>query len=297
MSSCDATKSASQRLSNDDSAQANEINVNTPSPSSVGSASTAGQSSQARSTPLRSTRLVDHRRNASIFKRRYRFVRLLHAASHQYVTAMTNILSQMQRDMHKLKRRVNRIDNVLEDQIQCGYPVVRLPRLTKGFFAISRKSFSRRNRTRLGDLAVTSVNESLPEDCHEIDDENEKTPPENQTPNSNEQKTKFCSLCQHEFSSRSAFLQHRRKMHQGEMSDETTEEHCNSTHSDQSGERRTKKVEEIVSHSKVNSGRIRRRSGRLSVVGEPLGCWRRSVAPTSNSPPSLDENAEEKGQM
>ncbi len=45
---------------------------------------------------------------------------------------MTNILFQMQKEIFKLKRRTQHVEQMLTNQTQSGQPVIRIPRLTKG---------------------------------------------------------------------------------------------------------------------------------------------------------------------
>ncbi len=45
---------------------------------------------------------------------------------------MTNILFQMQREIYKLKRRTYHVEQILAKQKAAGYPIIRIPRLTKG---------------------------------------------------------------------------------------------------------------------------------------------------------------------
>ena len=46
---------------------------------------------------------------------------------------MTNILFQMQKEIYKLKRRTYRIEQFVAKQKKSIQPIIRIPRLTKGF--------------------------------------------------------------------------------------------------------------------------------------------------------------------
>ncbi len=68
-------------------------------------------------------------------KRRHRYDKLFHythSLNRHYVVTMTNILFQMQKELYKLKRRTNHVEQMLANQKQIGLPIVRIPRLTKG---------------------------------------------------------------------------------------------------------------------------------------------------------------------
>ena len=54
---------------------------------------------------------------------------------------MTNILLRMQREIHKLKRRTSRMEQSVVKQTKMVQPVIRIPRLTKGFYP-KRSTFS-----------------------------------------------------------------------------------------------------------------------------------------------------------
>jgi hypothetical protein len=68
-------------------------------------------------------------------KRRYRHDRLFHhthSLNRQYIITMTNILFNMQKEMYKLKRRTQHVEQMLAKQTQSGHPIIRIPRLTRG---------------------------------------------------------------------------------------------------------------------------------------------------------------------
>lgn len=68
-------------------------------------------------------------------KRRYRndkSFHLTHSVNRQYVITMTNILFQMQKEIHKLKKRTHHVEKMLANQIQPSQPIIRIPRLTRG---------------------------------------------------------------------------------------------------------------------------------------------------------------------
>jgi len=46
---------------------------------------------------------------------------------------MTNILFQMQKEIYKLKRRTNRVEQFIIKQTKTVQPIIRIPRLTKGW--------------------------------------------------------------------------------------------------------------------------------------------------------------------
>jgi hypothetical protein len=69
------------------------------------------------------------------FKRRCRPDKLFHytnSLNRQYIITMTNILFQMQKEIFKLKRRTQHVEQMLANHSQSGQPVIRIPRLTKG---------------------------------------------------------------------------------------------------------------------------------------------------------------------
>ncbi len=55
-----------------------------------------------------------------------------HSLNRQYIITMTNILFQMQKEIFKLKRRTQHVEQMLVNQTQSGQPIIRIPRLTKG---------------------------------------------------------------------------------------------------------------------------------------------------------------------
>jgi hypothetical protein len=68
-------------------------------------------------------------------KRRYRSDKLFHhthSLNRQYIVTMTNILFQMQKDIYKLKRRTQHVEQALAKQTQAEHPIIRIRRLTKG---------------------------------------------------------------------------------------------------------------------------------------------------------------------
>lgn len=124
----------------------------TPSPSSIASTSTIEHSIKDRhgilSSTLKSkihkrflyswtTRFVLDDHSHLIAKRRSRFERLFHHTqliNRHYMMNMTNILLQMQREIHKLKRRTSRMEQSVVKQTKTVQPIIRIPRLTKGFY-------------------------------------------------------------------------------------------------------------------------------------------------------------------
>lgn len=47
--------------------------------------------------------------------------------------SMTKVLFQMQKQIYKLKRRTNRVEQVFVKQTKAVQPIIRIPRLTKGY--------------------------------------------------------------------------------------------------------------------------------------------------------------------
>jgi len=79
--------------------------------------------------------LKDDHSHVSI-KRRSRFDKLFHhtqIVNRQYMITMTNILFQMQKEIYKLKRRTNRVEQFIIKQTKTVQPIIRIPRLTKGW--------------------------------------------------------------------------------------------------------------------------------------------------------------------
>ena len=75
-------------------------------------------------------------------KRRSRYDKLFHytqTINRQYMLTMTNILFQMQKEIFKLKRRTHRVEQSVIKQTKTIQPIIRIPRLTKGFK--QKKSF------------------------------------------------------------------------------------------------------------------------------------------------------------
>lgn len=118
--------------------------VNTPSPSSIASTSSNDRSFKYRSKGTQKEKkaflsifliIIDSFYAQISSKRRYRndkLFRLSHSLNHQYVITMTNLLFQMQKEIHKLKRRTHHVEQMLANQIQSGRPIIRIPRLTRG---------------------------------------------------------------------------------------------------------------------------------------------------------------------
>lgn len=79
--------------------------------------------------------LLDDYRSKKFSKQRSHRNRLFHrthSLNRKYVVAMTNILFQMERDIYKLKRRTQSIEQMLAKQPQVKRPIIRIPRLTTG---------------------------------------------------------------------------------------------------------------------------------------------------------------------
>lgn len=126
---------------------------NTPSPSSNASSTLIEQSSKSGRRLLSST-LKSNVHGCFIFvsnkfvfhiigdylslpmKRRLRCDRLLNYTqmiNRQYITSMTRVLFQMQKEIYKLKHRTNRVEHLVVKQVKNSQPIIRIPRLTKGF--------------------------------------------------------------------------------------------------------------------------------------------------------------------
>ena len=98
--------------------------------------------SKNRPSKLRSLRLqidLAKRKDRLSRKRRFRYDKLLHHTqiiNRQYMMTMTNILFQMQKQLGKLKRRTNRVEQLVIRQATAAQPIIRIPRLTKGLKTI-----------------------------------------------------------------------------------------------------------------------------------------------------------------
>ena len=79
--------------------------------------------------------LLGDPRSRVFSKQRFRHDRLFrrtYSLNRKYVIAMTNILFQMEKDIYKLKRRTQCIEQMLADHSQAKRPIIRIPRLTPG---------------------------------------------------------------------------------------------------------------------------------------------------------------------
>ncbi|CAF1046328.1 unnamed protein product [Rotaria sp. Silwood1] len=205
--------------------------INTPSPSSSATASTTDRSIQYHSSRLKNAFRLP--------KRRYRYDKLFHlthSLNRQYVIAMTNILFQMQKEIYKLKRRTYYVEHALAKQKASGHPIIRIRRLTKdeiSTICVNNNNENQQNitskmseehesnvesqRTILKN--IKSLNEykldteSSITITNKLEDHNTKVHRRKQL----NPKNKYCSRCQHEFSHRSAYLRHMRKVHQGKF--------------------------------------------------------------------------------
>ncbi|CAF1177915.1 unnamed protein product [Adineta steineri] len=220
---------------------------NTPSPSSVASTSTIEQSLKDRHRILSSTLKNDlsHMPN----KRRSRFERLFHhtqLVNKQYMITMTNILYRMQREIHKLKRRTHRVEHSVVKNTKPAQPVIRIPRLTKDQLSTI---YIYDDEEEEEEEKVLEENETIPDINNNNDDNTiehikskstkalkrlknkHKTTTKDSLPLpkkfgpsiwvNNRQKpidpTKYCSICNHEYSRRSNFLVHIRNIHKGKL--------------------------------------------------------------------------------
>ncbi|CAF3625381.1 unnamed protein product [Adineta steineri] len=210
--------------------RANDININsnsyanTPSPSSITTISSID-----RSFKYRSSRLKNDYRSHMFSKRRYKHDRLFyhtHALNRQYVVAMTNILYQMQKEIVKLKRRTNSIEQMLSKQTRVVHPIIRLPRLTRDDIStictddtenqpsVSSDAFQNNENVHTSEMTT-------PDNNHKDDSEgsillNTESPPNNLEINKHSnQKNKHCVECRHEFSNRSGYLRHIKNVHKG----------------------------------------------------------------------------------
>ena len=123
---------------------------NTPSPSSIESASTITRPSKYADRILSSTlkSMASFSRSLSFYpfilpsfidnrplKRRSRYHQLLqhtHLINRKYMMNMTNILLQMQKEIFKLKRRTHHVEQLSMKQTVSVQPIIRIARLTEG---------------------------------------------------------------------------------------------------------------------------------------------------------------------
>ncbi|UJR33426.1 hypothetical protein I4U23_020872 [Adineta vaga] len=209
----------------------------TPSPSSIASTSTVEHSVRDRHGILSSTLKNDH--SQLTVKRRSRFERLFHHTqliNRQYMMTMTNILLQMQKEIHRLKRRTNRVEQSVIKQTKIVQPIIRIPRLTKDQLstihihdddsnvqeneAISddnnneieildpTKSKITKNIKRLKSKHMKSSMSFAKKSGRSVWINNRQKPIDPR---------KYCSLCEHEFSKRSNYLIHIRNIHKGKL--------------------------------------------------------------------------------
>ena len=108
-----------------------------PSPLSTVSTSTIEHSPKFSHRILSSTLKSKKSNHSKIsFKRRSRYEKLLYHTqliNRQYMKTMTNILFQMRKEIHRLKRRTNHVEQFVIKQTKTIQPIIRIPRLTKGF--------------------------------------------------------------------------------------------------------------------------------------------------------------------
>jgi len=120
---------------NDLPIRTNDINingnsyVNTPSPSSIASTSTNDPPFKYRSKRKDDFHLHMPLKRRSRHEKGFHYA---HSLNRQYVITMTNILFQMQKEIFKLKKRTNHVEQMLVNQTQSGLPIIRIPRLTRG---------------------------------------------------------------------------------------------------------------------------------------------------------------------
>jgi len=79
---------------------------------------------------------------SSKHKRRLRyekFIQYSHLINRKYMQAMKNTLFRMHKQILKMKRRTNRIEQTMVKQTQPVQPVIRIERLTKGKLRIEQK--------------------------------------------------------------------------------------------------------------------------------------------------------------
>lgn len=79
-----------------------------------------------------------------IIKRRLRYNKLFHQTqliNRQYMLTVTNLLFQMQKEVSKLRRRTHRVEQYIIKQTKNVQPIIRIPRLTKGFNKIFHSFF------------------------------------------------------------------------------------------------------------------------------------------------------------
>ncbi|CAF1272970.1 unnamed protein product [Adineta ricciae] len=198
------------------------------SSSSSASVSTIDRPSKRRNLAFKS----DHQ--SRVFsKQRFRHDRLFrrtYSLNRKYVIAMTNILFQMEKDIYKLKRRTQCIEQMLADHSQAKRPIIRIPRLTPDEIStICVKKTNKRESTTSEDLensnhlqtvAITSINSPNEHNDGASCSVASGTPRGStdgiiNKEKSYNQKPKFCTACQHEFSHRSAYLRHIKNIHNG----------------------------------------------------------------------------------
>lgn len=170
--------------------------ANTPSPSSTTSSNFID----------RSAKRSKHNMNSHTFsKLRYRHEKLIQNTDYltrHYIITTTNIIFQMRKQINKLTRRTSHLEQKLARQAQLGHPIIRIPRLTKdeiSSICVNNKQTSAENHLP----ALTNT------EAEHLDEK----PIENPAPLTISTKKKFCATCNHEFSHRSAYLRHMRRIH------------------------------------------------------------------------------------
>ncbi|CAF1614869.1 unnamed protein product, partial [Adineta ricciae] len=209
----------------------------TPSPSSIASTSTIEHSMKDRHRILSSTLKNDHSHLTA--KRRSRFERLFHHTqliNRHYMMNMTNILLQMQREIHKLKRRTSRMEQSVVKQTKMVQPVIRIPRLTRDELSTicifdNDNDVHENEATTDGnnnEITLTHPRKSITsKSIKRLKSKHKRMKAilglKNKSKRAiwinNRQKAidpnKYCSTCRHEFSKRSNFLTHVRNIHKG----------------------------------------------------------------------------------
>ncbi|CAF1307653.1 unnamed protein product [Adineta ricciae] len=202
--------------------------IKTTSSSSSASISTIDRPSKRRNLAFKNghrSRVVSkqHFRHDRLFRRTY-------SLSRKYVMAMTNILFQMEKDIYKLKRRTQCIEQMLVDHSQAKRPIVRIPRLTPDEISTicvkkpnkreSTASEDWENSNNLQTVAITDINSPNEHNDGASCSITSGTPRDstdgiNNKEKSFNQKPKFCTACRHEFSHRSGYLRHIKNIHNG----------------------------------------------------------------------------------
>ncbi|UJR13795.1 hypothetical protein I4U23_000805 [Adineta vaga] len=147
---------------------------------------------------------------------------------------MTNILFQMQKEIYRLRRRTNHIEQILSKQSKSSQPIIRIPRLTRDELSTIYVNNNENKERTVSDISDENIDGLQSITTNSIDSPSEhkdetsgskgfetkyrssiEITQQEQSSSSLNQKTKYCIRCQHEFSHRSGYLRHVKNIHKG----------------------------------------------------------------------------------